>query len=394
MTTPGSFAKKLAALCLAAVVAGLFTVTYLSYRGAFRPSVEITIESGRAGLALRTGALVKRHGVEVGRVSAVEYDARGAVVRVRLNRDEASEVPADSGADITSTTIFGEKYVTLTDPATPSSATPIAAGAVIRASSVTVEIDSVFESLISVLRAVAPEKLDTTLSAIAAAMRGNGADLGRAIDDANTALAQINPRLPQIRRDLRATADTAAVYAGAADDLAATLTNASTTADTLVAESDLLDHVLLAVIGMADTTDAVLTENSEPLVTAITELRPTTDLLGRYAPLLTCFLQGADRARVLAEPVTGGNGRSMVLRSTLLFGAEPYTYPDNLPVVRATGGPRCGALPTVTMPEVPTPFVVADIGANPFGADTGGPRLVPGSLLEFLYATSTPGQPR
>ncbi|MEU2013875.1 MCE family protein, partial [Nocardia sp. NPDC019302] len=254
----GSITRKLAALCLAMALGGLITVTYLSYRGAFRPAVDITIESGRAGLALRTGALVKRHGVEVGRVNGVEYDARGAVVRVRLDRDEAARVPADSGAAIESTTIFGEKYVTLEDPAAPRSAAPIAAGAVIRASSVTVEIDSVFESLISVLRAVAPEELDTTLSAIAAALRGNGSDLGRAIDDVNVALGQINPRLPRINHDLRATADTATVYADVADDLAATLTNASTTADTLVAQSDVLDHALLAVIGMAGTADTVL----------------------------------------------------------------------------------------------------------------------------------------
>ncbi|MEV5837666.1 MCE family protein [Nocardia sp. NPDC052112] len=385
--------NKLAALALVATLAAAVAVTYHSYRGAFRPGDLITIESGRAGLALRTGALVKHHGMEVGRVSAIHQDPdRGAVVTVRLDRDKTGSIPAATGADIRSTTIFGEKYITLTDPAVTTSGA-ISAGTVIRAASVTTEINSVFESLTAVLAAVTPEKLDTTLSAIATALRGNGADLGRAIDDANTVLAQINPRLPQINHDLRATADATTIYADAADDLVATLTNAATPAATLVAEGDRLDHTLLSIIGMADTGNDVLATSSEPLISALTLLRPTTDLLGEYSPMLTCFLQGADEARKLAEPVSGGDGATMKLRSSLLFGVDPYDYPASLPVVAATGGPRCGSLPKVTMSEVPTPYVVADIGANPFSNDTGAPRLVPGSLLDLLLSTS-PRAPR
>ncbi|GAA5056058.1 MCE family protein [Nocardia callitridis] len=387
--------RKVAALALVAAVAGAAVLTYHAYRGSFRDSVEIAVESGRAGLAMRVGALVKYHGVEVGRVSAISHDARaGAVVTARLTHDGVASVPAGVGAEIKSTTVFGEKYLTLTDPRGTARGVgrSIAPGTVIGASAVTVEIDSVFESLTQLLSAIAPEKLDATLSAIAAALRGNGADLGRAIDDTNAVLAQLNPRLPALRHDLRATAETASIYADAADDLAAGLTNAATTADTLVAQGDGFDRTLLSLIGMADTGNDILTTNGEPLTSAIGLLRPTTDLLGRYAPVLTCFLQGADRARRLAEPVTGGNGSSMLLRSTLLLGTDPYTYPDNLPVVGATGGPRCGALPEVTLSEVPTPFVVADIGAFPFEGDTGGPRLVPGSILNLLFPS--PGAPR
>lgn len=386
--------NKIAAIALVAALGATLVATYHAYLGSFRPSAQIAIESGRAGLAMRTGALVKHHGVEVGRVTGISQDQhRGAVITVRIDRDKTATIPATVGADIRSTTIFGEKYITLIDPAATTS-TPIAAGTVIRASSVTTEINSVFESLTAVLAAVAPEKLDTILSAISAALRGNGADLGRAIDDANTVLRQINPRLPQINHATRATAEVTTIYADAADNLVATLTNAATTADTLVAEGDRLDHTLLSIIGMADATDDVLATNSEPLISALTTLRPTTDLLGTYSSMITCLLQGADEARKLAEPVTGGNGVSMTLRSSVLFGVDPYTYPANLPVVAASGGPRCGALPTVTLSQVPTPFVVADIGANPFSENPGSPRLVAGSLLDLLMATSTPGSPR
>ena len=368
-------------------------MTYGAYRGAFRPGTEIIVESGRAGLALRSGALVKRHGVEVGRVVDVGHGPHGATVTVRLEAGAATSVPAGTGADITSTTLFGEKYIALTDPPAGGN-TPIRAGATIPAGSVTVEIDTVFDSLTAVLRAVEPERLNVTLSALAGALRGQGAALGQAIDDANSVLAQIDPRLPQLRHDIRATADTATVYAGSADDLSAALGDVTTTADTVVRERDTFDHMLLSVIGMADTAHGVLDQNSEPLITAIGLLHPTTSLLGRYASELTCFLQGADEARTLAEPVTGGNGASMLLRSTLLLGSDPYRYPQDLPVVRAGGGPRCGSLPKMNPSDVPAPYVVADTGANPFRNETGGPRLVPGSILDLLYPTATTGQPR
>ena len=45
----------------------------------------------------------------------------------------------------------------------------------------------------------------------------------------------------------------------------------------------------------------------------------------------------------------GGNGKSVVMDVALLFGDDPYRYPDNLPIVAAKGGPggkpSCGSLP-------------------------------------------------
>ena len=52
-----------------------------------------------------------------------------------------------------------------------------------------------------------------------------------------------------------------------------------------------------------------------------------------------------------ASEAKGGNGYSLVVDSGLLFGNDPYRYPDNLPIVAAKGGPGgkpgCGSLPDV-----------------------------------------------
>ncbi|MGU3432526.1 MCE family protein [Actinomycetes bacterium M1A6_2h] len=396
---PSSVKPKLAALGLVLVISGIVAASYLSYSGAVAdavdPPVDITIESGRAGLVMNAGALVKMHGVEVGAVSAVRQTPSGAAIDVRLTPEGAKAVPAGVGADIAATTVFGAKYVTLTEAGSDVDRKPIARGTTISASSVTVEVNSIFESLTTVLAAIDPQKLSSTLTAVATALRGNGDGLGRSIDDANSLLTALEPSIPALRADLVAAADTTEIYADAAPDILATLGNLSTTADTIVEKKDTFDGLLVSLIGFGNTGASVLGENSAGIADVVHTLRPTARLLEEYSPVLTCLLQGADVARGYAEKVSGGNGRTMLLNSTILFGVPPYTYGSDLPRVAASGGPRCGALPNVTRADVPTPYVVADTGSNPFRAGNTGPVSVPSSILDFLPGGLLPaGTPR
>lgn len=383
MRSVPTWLPKVAATCFVVVSALVLVFVYHGFRGSFTPGVKVTVESGRSGLMLEDGAMVKAHGVHVGSVTAVQQTSSGAVIELRLDPDAAARLPADPGADIRATTVFGAKYVTLTDPPSPG---PIglAEGTVLRASSVTVETNTVFESLSDVLHAVDPAKLNRTLGALSSALRGQGESLGRALVDTDAVLTRIEPRTETLRRDLAAAEATADIYAGATDGIVASFDNLAVTGTTLVDRADDLDRVLLAAIGMGDAGRRVVEPNSEQIVDVLDLLRPTASLLEEYSPVLPCFLQGADRARQLAEPASGGNGSSMMLKSTFLLGTDPYEYPRNLPVVEATGGPRCGPLPIVTVDETPAPYVVANTGANPFEAGNTSPVFVPDSLFELL----------
>ena len=61
----------------------------------------------------------------------------------------------------------------------------------------------------------------------------------------------------------------------------------------------------------------------------------------------------------------GGNGKSVIMDAALLMGDDPYRYPDNLPIVNATGGPggkpSCGSLPDVSK-NFPVKYLVTDTG--------------------------------
>lgn len=368
---------------LIVVSAVVLVLVYHGFRGSFTPGVTVTVESGRTGLMLERGAMVKAHGVHIGSVSDVRRTSEGAVLELRLDPDAAARLPANVGADIRATTVFGAKYVTLTDP--PSTG-PVGLpdGTVLRASSVTVETNTVFESLSGVLQAVDPAKLNSTLGSVATALRGQGEALGTALTNTEIVLDRLEPRTEVLRRDLAAAEATADIYTNATDDIMASLEHLTTTGATVVDRADDLDRLLLATVGLGDAGRRVVEPNAGPIVDVLDLLRPTASLLEEYSPVLTCFFQGADRARQLAEPASGGNGSTMMLNSTLLLGVDPYEYPRNLPVVEATGGPRCGPLPIVTADEMPAPYVVADTGMNPFEAGNTSPVFVPEDLFELL----------
>ncbi|WP_024795779.1 MCE family protein [Tomitella biformata] len=376
--------RRLAALGLVAALGAVIALSLASYRGGVGGAVAITVDSSRSGLVLEPGAMVKMHGVQVGTVTTVAHHGAGARLELRLDADSARLIPQDVAAEIRSTTVFGAKFVRLSAPTPATPAQPIAAGTVIPTDRVTVEINTIFESLTTVLSAVEPQKLNATLTALAQGLQGRGDALGESVENINVFLAELNRRLPTLEHDITAAADLAVVYADAAPDLLATLAHLTPTARTIAERDAELRATLLGAISMSDAGQALLAENADDIDAALATLRPTAALLGQYSGGITCFLMGVDETRKLAEPVSGGNGATMLLNSTLLLGVEPYTTPENLPVVQASGGPRCGALPKLTIADVPAPYLVADTGANPFGLGQTAPQLRPDSLLRVL----------
>ena len=81
------------------------------------------------------------------------------------------------------------------------------AGQVLDADHVTVEVNTVFEQLTSVLSKIEPAKLNETLGAIATAFNGRGTQLGQTLSDLNAFLAKFEPSLPNLSHDLAVAAD-------------------------------------------------------------------------------------------------------------------------------------------------------------------------------------------
>jgi phospholipid/cholesterol/gamma-HCH transport system substrate-binding protein len=336
------------------VAVGVFVwVTTALFAGTFRSYVPVTLTSDRSGLVMETNAKVKMRGVEVGRVSQINAEKNAVSLKLQIDPDQIRYIPANVQAQIQATTAFGAKFVDLIYPKDPSPGR-LAAGAVLHSKNVSVEVNTVFENLVDLLKMVDPAKLNAVLTAVADAVRGQGERIGEATTDLNQVLLAVNPRTETIRQDWRAFKNFNDTYSAAAQNILTVLNAASTTSTTIVNESTALDNLLLNVIGFGKAGTNLLATSRDNLVAAVNILEPTTNLLDKYSPEYACWLQGAtwflnnDGYSVWG----GADGRSIHLDVALLGGNDPYQYPDNLPIVAAKGGPGgkpgCGSLPDPT----------------------------------------------
>jgi phospholipid/cholesterol/gamma-HCH transport system substrate-binding protein len=338
-------------LILVLVFAVLIWLSYALFAGTLRPEVPVTLTSDRAGLVMETNAKVKLRGVQVGRVAAISGGREPVVLKLQIDPDQIPYIPANVEAQIRATTVFGAKFVDLVYPDDPSPQR-LAEGQVLKSRNVSTEVNTVFQNVVAVLNQIDTAKLNSTLSALAEGVRGQGEKIGQATTDANQVLLELNARSETIGEDWRALKGFNDAYSGAAQDILTVLSAASTTSATITSHTKQLDALLLATIGLSNSGISLLAPNQANLIRAINVLEPTTNLLYKYNPEYTCLLVGA---KTLLDTggyeAPGGNGRTLVLDTALTLGDDPYHYPANLPVIGAKGGPGgkpgCGSLPDV-----------------------------------------------
>ncbi|KUI43455.1 MCE-family protein MCE3A [Mycobacterium sp. IS-1590] len=351
------------------VAAALIAMTALLFSGSLRRSVPLTLVSDRAGLVMEDGAKVKLRGVQIGevRTTGVETMSDSDASRLALKIDPGpfALLPSNVEAQIKASTAFGAKYVELSIP--PDASTdPLKPGSVLRSRNVTVEVNTVFENLQSVVQSIDPAKLNAVLSAVAESLRGKGDVIGQAISDSNNVLLAVNPRMDTVRQDWQLFGETTRAYSEAAQDILSILDSFTTTSATISTQAAALDQLLLSAVGFSRSGIDTIGANQPALVRAINTVAPTTALLEKYSPTYTCLFMGAQWfLENGGRDALGGTGKSVIMDAALLAGDDPYRYPDHLPRVNATGGPggnpSCGSLPDVGK-NYPVKYLVTDTG--------------------------------
>lgn len=314
---------------------------------------------------MESGAKVKMRGVVVGRVASVVGGGKLTSLKLDIYPDKLTFIPANVEGEIVATTAFGSKYVNLVYPANPSGAR-LTAGAAVASRNVSTEVNTVFENLVELLKQIDVAKLNSVLAALAEGVRGEGPRIGQATTDANQVLLAVNPRMDTLAENWRSFGAFSDAYSAAAQEVLSTLAAATTTSATVSRHAQDLDALLLSSTGFANSGIGLLAANKDNLINAVNGLAPTTDLLLKYNPTYTCMLVGAkfflDNG---GYEIYGGNGRTVVTDSALLFGDDPYSYPNHLPVVAAKGGPGgapgCGSLPDVAK-NFPVRYQVTNTG--------------------------------
>ncbi|GAB99988.1 Mce family protein [Gordonia namibiensis NBRC 108229] len=367
---------------MVAVLLFLIIGASASFLGAFKGTQQVTLVAPRAGLVMNPDAKVKLRGVEVGRVGKITEQGGNAILTLDIANDSMSKIPGNVVADIKSNTIFGAKAVNFYVPGEAEG--ELTAGAEIPADRVVVELNTVFQQLVSVLADLQPEKLNATLGAVDTALSGQGEDIGVALEQLTTLLGKTNPHLPALNRLFREGATVTNVYADAMPDLMRTVDNFTAVGNTLVDNTSNLDALLINATGMANTIDGVIAPSKKTLIGALSDLNPIAALLGYNSPGIKCFLTSGAIAGEVAKPFMGGRNGMLMLDAGLLPGKDPYAYPYDLPKVAAEGPPTCaGGLSDPGTTEH-APFYVSDNAPQPYQPRTK-PKVNSKKLFQILF---------
>jgi phospholipid/cholesterol/gamma-HCH transport system substrate-binding protein len=332
--------KGLVLLC---VIVLLVWLSIAIYQKAFVSSVDVTVQSARAGLQLNPNADVRMRGALVGRVDEIRQQGGQAVLTLALDDDEAGNIPGDVKARILPTTLFGQKYVELV-VSRGSSAAPIEAGAVIPEdrSASAIEITQALDNLQPMLTAVPPQDLSSTLQAMAQGLEGRGDQLGETVEATVRLLRDFRSHLPLLTHDLRLLASVSDIYGASMEDVLAVLDNVSTSGRTVTE----LKHELAAFYGdvttLSVTTKAFFDRNGDGIVALNRTTQPILNTLARYAPEFPCLLDGL----VLANSEFNSAFRNGKLHSYSVLGLQYPGYAgQDAPAFGADPGPSCARMP-------------------------------------------------
>lgn len=313
---------RVAAAVLAGLLVAAAVFTYLGYTAAFTPTKTVTVSSPRAGLVMEPDAKVKFRGIQVGKVTSIDYHAKHARLTLAIESGQLRYMPSNVTVRIASNTIFGAKSVEFLPPADPTGKS-LQPGATVQASAVQLEVNTLFETLTEVLDKVDPVHLNGTLTALAEGLRGHGDDLGATLAGLNTYLAEFNPMLPTMESDFAKTATVADIYADTAPDLVRIIDNVPTISNTLVEEQDNLNAALLSATGLANNGYDALAPAADDFIAGIKRFRALGSLLAEYSPEFGCLFKSLARAAEVFGPSIGGTNPALFVDSNFIPARPP-----------------------------------------------------------------------
>jgi virulence factor Mce-like protein len=336
------------------VIALLVGLTVALYQKAFTPVVDVTLKAGRIGNQLSAPADVKLRGLIVGEVRGVSSTGDGASVDLALQPSKVGLIPKNVEARLLPKTLFGEKFVELVLPESPSD-DHIEAGDVISQdrSTTAIETERVINDLMPLLQSLKPAQLSVTLNALSSALRGRGERIGENFELVDAYLKEFNPELPKLQEDFRGLADLGENYADAAPDLLRALDNFSAVSRNTVDQKEELAEFLSSTTTFADSADSFLRENERRLVTLASASRPVLQTYARYSPEFPCIARGLTRFQPIVEKSFGGLQPGLHITLEVTKDNGPYVAADR-PQFLDDRGPECYGLPR---PKVPAPDI-------------------------------------
>lgn len=341
--------EALAGLVYLVVIAALIMLSVMVFNKDFSSSVNVSLHADSVGSELQKGSDVKVRGVLVGRVSRLSTDGDGASIELAIDPGKAKLIPANSSARLLPKTLFGERYVSLLMPSSPSQKT-LHSGDVIEqdTSSQSVELEQVFQHLLPVLQAIQPDKLAVLLGQLSLGLRDRGTQLGQTFTSMADYLKKLDPKVPQLTSDLDALASVANTYSDAAPSLLGALDDLTVTTRTVVAERQQLSDLFGTVTGAANDLNGFLDTNSANLIGLSQDSLPTLQVVARYSSEFPCLTKALTNFIPIANKAlgTGSSQPGAHVTMTVVPSMGKYVAGKDTPRFTADSGPRCPYVPT------------------------------------------------
>jgi virulence factor Mce-like protein len=365
------------------MIMGLFLLLVIGLYNKTLPwqhDVTLYLQTKKAGNQLNLGGDVKIRGVFVGTIKSIEVedgsDGNFARVTLRINTEDAKDIPKNVEARILPKTIFGEKFVELVIPGTPVPE-HIEDGDTINQdrSKTAIETDKVFEDLLPLLQTLQPVKLNRTLYALASALERRGNALGNNLALADRYFSALNPNLPTINHDISGLADLADSIGAAAPDLLRLAANSAVSLEeVVVAKQSALETFFKGTAGFANTARRVIGDNENNFIQLAKNSRPILDVLEFYSGSFPCLLRGLTDIQPRLEGTFGTGPYLYVNIVPLSPQSRAYSPADDpqvdhlyedLPGAQSCGGlPQPGVQYTYPHPGVPLATVQANEAAT------------------------------
>ena len=340
--------RRLAGLAFLVVIALLAWLSVALYDKTFTPAAMVTLYTGSAGNEMHPGAQVMVRGVQVGEVRQVSANGSGAKLELAIQPGALHGLPANVSAEMLPTTLFGERYVDLIVPVRRSVRT-LADGSVIRQdrSSDALELQSVLNNLLPMLKAVQPDKLSLTLTAIAQGLSGRGENLGHTLVTLNAYLRDITPQLPALDSDIRLLAGLTKTYTNAAPSIVAALNDFAVTGQTIATQRADFAALLANLTSTSDDLRAFLDANSGNMIRLSADSLPTLRILAAYAPEFPCTLRSLAQFVPKIDKVLGAGTKQPGLHVKVVVLPSPGKYlpSRDTPAYGDNLGPHCYSVP-------------------------------------------------
>ncbi len=334
----------LAGLLFVVLVAGASVVGVAYGFGAFSSSKVVTATIPEAGPALGPGAEVEFRGVLVGSLGSVRRSLRDAVLTLKIQPSQLSRIPAGVTVRLVPRSVFGDLYVDLVPP--PETTGPLQPDAhlVADTSTPTVELDQALDAGYRLLTAVRPSELSTTLTALATALNGRGAKLGRLVDQLEHYTTELEPHTQQFLHDIATVGTVAEELSSDAPDLLRTLRNAVAAAESVAENQPNISKVLAQGPPLAARTQRLLAVNQAKLDRLFTLLRPVARVLRSHRSNL---VEGVKQLRAFLLGAAAALGHGPWLQVTV----APDVAPQDSRTYTAADCPRYAGTPGKNCPK-------------------------------------------